>query len=316
MTTSTPALPTDVLAQQPMLASPAGQPPEVMLERLDQHLTYIWDVKWDGIRCLAYIDDGRVRLVSRRGVDITRRYPDVVANLVTALPAGKFVLDGELVVWNGERFDFSLALKRDSQTLTHKIEHLAERHPACYMAFDVLWANQDMRDETLANRLKALSRLLPASDLLGVQHSLSSTDGKVMWAAVEEFGFEGLVAKVAMSRYRSGRSTDWIKIKRLRRLTAIVTGYEPGEGGRSGRVGALFLALLDGDKLVPIGKVGTGFKRADHAPMLEVLRAGHQFLVEIEYMEATRDGILRHPSFKGVRADINRDDCTVAQIGR
>lgn len=310
MTTTTPAPPTDV---QPMLASAATQPPAVMIERLNRHLTYVWDVKWDGIRCIAYVIEGSVRLVSRRGIDITRRYPDVVRNLAAALPAGSFVLDGELVVWNDERFDFSLALKRDSQTLTHKIDHLAARHPACYMAFDLLWANQDLRNETLVNRLKVLRRVF-ADDAPGVQVSQSSTDGSLMWEAVERFGFEGLVAKVAISRYRSGRGTDWIKVKRLRRVTAIVTGYEPGEGGRAGQIGALFLALLDGDREVRCGKVGTGFKASDHAPMLEVLRAGHQFLVEVEYLEASRDGILRQPSFKGVRTDIDREDCTVAQL--
>lgn len=315
MTTAPPALPADLVAQQPMLATAARGEPAVVLERLASYGTYVFDVKWDGIRCLAYIVDGKVRLVSRRGSDITRRYPEVVRNLADALPHGSFVLDGELVVWDGERFDFSLALKRDSQSLPNKIDHLAAKHPATYMAFDLLWANADLRANALTTRLAALRRILPDTHE-GLQVSLSRTDGALMWKAAEQFGFEGLIAKVAMAPYRSGRGTEWIKLKRLKRVTAIVTGYEPGEGARTGQVGALFLALLDDNgKEVPCGKVGTGFKRHHHRPMLGVLEQGMQFLVEVEYLEVTRDGILRNPSFKGIRADINRADCTVAQIG-
>jgi bifunctional non-homologous end joining protein LigD len=306
-------LPEDLLAQRPMLASPSKAAARVMVDRLAGYGTYVFDVKWDGIRCLAYIVDGKVRLVSRRANDITFRYPDVVANLAHAFPAGSFVLDGEIVVWNGSKFDFQLALRRDSQSLTGKVDIMAKAYPACYMAFDLLWANQDLRGAMLTDRLAALRRVLDSSQP-GVQVSQSNADGHLMWEAVERFGFEGLVAKVGRSRYSPGRGTDWIKVKRTRRLTAIVTGYDPGEGGRTNQVGALHLALLDQGRLVPVGKVGTGFKRADHAPMLEVLGTGEQFLVEVEYLEASKDNQLRMPSYKGVRIDITREDCTVDQL--
>lgn len=306
-------LPKD-LFQHPMLAASAKAPAATMVERLTGYGTYIFDVKWDGIRALAYIEDGRVRLISRRLNDITFRYPEVVENLARTFPAGSFLLDGEIVVWNGKRFDFALALKRDAQALAGKIKALAVRHPACYMAFDLLWANQDLRNQALVERLAALGRVLD-DDHPGVQVSQSNRDGRLMWEAAEKFGFEGLVAKVANDRYYPGRATSsWIKIKRLRRCTAIVTGYDPGEGGRRNQVGALHLALLDHDRLTPIGKVGTGFKAGDHAPMLQVLNAGQQFLVEVEYLEATKEHQLRNPAYKGVRIDITREECTVEQL--
>lgn len=295
---------------KPMLALPS-KPHE--RDSVLSSQAYIFDVKWDGTRALLSVHDGVVTIRTREGLDATARYPDLVA---AAAGIGDVLLDGEIVVMDPSagRFSFSAALSRNSQTVPHKIAAAARRMPATFMAFDLLWLNgRDLRSEPLNRRLAGLT----AIELGGLQRSTTGTDGHAVWRAVEQFGLEGLIAKRWKSRYGAGtRGTDWVKVKRLHRLTAIVDDYVPGAGGRTNQVGALVLSLLDGDQKVKIGKVGTGFKRGDHAPLLTVLREGHEFLVEVEYMEATADRQLRQPSFKGVRTDITRADCTVAQIVR
>lgn len=304
-------IPGDLLTQMPMLAHPSNRP---LHDLLQQSTNKIFDVKWDGVRCLAYIHDGRVMLRNKRGVDITKRYPDVVAHLAGLYPDAERVFDGEIVVADPKtgKLDFGLALKRDAQSSERKIAECARLLPATYIAFDLLWKNDvDLRREPLRHRI---AELIDDHPLL--QRSVSHTIGPVMWDMVQRYRFEGLVIKDADSTYLGGRHQSWMKAKRLQRVTCIVTGYEPGTGAREGKVGALNLSLLRFGELVPVGKVGTGFKRRDHAPLLEVLNAHQQFLVEVEYLDVTSDGQLRHPSFKGVRSDVIRADCTLSQIGR
>lgn len=301
----------DLLTTLPMQASASPEPVARTLSRSE----LIFDVKWDGIRALLYVDEGKAKIRNRNGADISHRYPEIIATAEQAYPSGSRVFDGELVVCNPQtgKFEFPLALSRDAQSNPRKIATAARTRPATYVAFDLLWVDDtNLRNRPLRERLL----MLAGEELGGLQRSQSSTDGSVMWAAVQMFGFEGLVAKEASSLYRPGNSGRWTKLKSKKRLTAIVTDFEYGEGSRADQVGALFLSLLKDGELVRVGKVGTGFKQADHGPLLSVLRAGHEFLVEIEYLEATRDLQLRQPSYKGVRSDVDRSACTVAQLKR
>lgn len=303
-------IPTEVREQMPMLSSTTTETIAAKLAKSGR----IFDIKWDGIRALLIIDEGRVTIRNKSGRDATRRYPEIVAAARAAYPNGTRIFDGEILVCNpiSKRFDFGLALKRDAQSGSGKIAHYSKMLPATYMAFDLLWVDDtDLRRRPVAKRIA----MLEAEPLgPGLQRSMANTDGELMWAAVEQFGFEGLIAKESQSTYRAGSSKAWIKIKRLKRVTAIVNGYEPGLGARQDRVGALHLSVLRDGQLVSIGKVGTGFKARDHQPMLEVLRAGEEFLVEVEYLEFTSDGQLRQPSLKGVRSDVTREDCTMEQL--
>lgn len=300
-------IPADLRQLMPQLAQPGSK---ATLPR-----SVLYDLKWDGVRGLVYVDDGEVLIRSRNGIDITARYPDLVERARKAHPRGQIVLDGEIIVYNNvsERFDFGLALKRDAQSMPYKITAMAAKYPATYAAFDLLYLDGvDLRGEPLFRRVDQLQ--LNARITPHLQVSPHGNGFEQMWQTVETFHLEGLIAKDMTAPYRSGRGAAWQKFKNTKRVTAIVTGYEPGEGGRTNQVGALYLALLDGGQEVSVGKVGTGLKRSDHKPMLDVLRAGHQFLVEVEYLNVTDDGQLRHPSFKGVRADVVREDCTMEQV--
>lgn len=309
----------DLLGQVAMLATPTTNAELVLPTLLDGR--YVFDIKWDGVRCLAYTDNGQVLLRNRNGIDITHRYPDVVERLADAFPAGQRVFDGELLCFNpvSGRPEFDLIARRDAQSHAGKIASLANLVPATFMAFDFLWYDgDDLRNTPLIAR----QQLLTAQ---GAKHfgsdsrllvSQWSNDGATLWQFVCDFGMEGLIAKRKDGLYRGRRDSGWLKLKKLHRLTAIVTGYENGKGARDGKIGALLLSLLDEQgQLVPIGKVGTGLKERDHGPMLEVLHRGEEFLVEVEYMGWQKDAI-RFPSFKGVRSDRTRADCTLDQIVR
>ena len=242
--------------------------------------------------------------------------------LSSKYPTGQRVFDGELLNFNPDtgKPEFARAAKRDAQSHSMKIKLLASTMPATYMAFDMLWFDgDDLRDTALAGRLELLKAEAAAVFANHPQLMVSqwSDDGTLLWKFVCDFGMEGLIAKDKAGLYRGRRDPGWLKLKKLHRATCIVTGYEGGKGARKGKVGAMFLSLLDEHgALVPVGKVGTGLKERDHKPLLEMLDRGEEFLVEVECMEFTKDGILRFPSFKGVRTDGVRADCTINQIPR
>lgn len=191
---------------------------------------------------------------------------------------------------------------------------MAKSIPATYMIFDVLYSGgTDLRRRPLTERLTHLPDVVTGSRLA---HSVHSAQGEAMWRFVSDQQMEGLIAKKLTSTYTGRRDGLWIKLKANKRLTALVTGWVPGEGDRDNQVGALLLSLVnEHDELVKVGKVGTGFKASDHAPLLAVLRTGEPFFCEIEYLEFTRGKQIRFPSFKGVRTDCTRSDASTAQIG-
>lgn len=310
----------DLLKTGTMLATPSKDPADLIITMLAQPGIWTFDIKWDGVRCLAYLNDGVVMLRNRNGVDITHRYPDVCEHLAATFPKGEKVFDGEMLCFDPVtgRPEFARIAKRDAQSNPAKIAALAKSMPASFMVFDFLWDHgSDLRKVAQAGRhtlLKVESDTWPEDPRLMV--SQWSDDGQTLWTFVNSFGMEGLIAKDKRSTYAGRRDPAWVKLKKTHRVTAIVTGYENGKGARDGKVGALLIGLLnDAGELVPVGKVGTGLKAHDHEPMLEVLKAGQEFLVEVEFLEFTPEGQLRFPSFKGVRSDVTRAACTLSQIG-
>lgn len=313
----------DLLRSGTMLCTPsrtvAPDVDEAVKILAAQHGKWDWSPKYDGVRVLAYLQDGTVMLRNRNGITMTARYPEVCAHLAQVFPTGEKVFDGEMLCFDPTtgRPEFARIARRDAQSTQSKIDALAKAMPASFMVFDYLWDGNDLRRTVLAARLALLRAEAQAwPDDPRLMLSQSTDDGLMLWDFVNRFGMEGVVAKDKAGLYRGGRDPSWIKAKRTHRLTAIVTGYENGKGARNGKVGALFLSLLnDAGELVPVGKVGSGLKAHDHDPMLEVLQAGLEFLVEVEYLEATPDGQLRFPVYLHVRSDLARADCTLSQIG-
>lgn len=265
---------------------------------------WVFEVKWDGYRCLLDTGSPR-RMTSRRGLDLGSRFPAVAA---LDLPPG-WVLDGEVVVFDDTgRSDFSL---------------LQAGRPASYVVFDALEApGQVLVDTPLEGRLEILAGVeLPPTV---VRSQVIPTRGTALYSAAVERGLEGVVAKRLGSRYQPGRrSPDWRKVAARRRMRAAVGGWLPGEGGRGGSFGSLLVGLWDGDALRWVGAVGSGFSEHELGPISGALHelerpdppfadagsvpAGARWcepgvVIQVEYKEWTRDGRLRAPVFKGIEA--------------
>lgn len=231
----------------PMLATP-GQPFD--------SAEYLFEVKWDGTRGLAFIDEGGVRLVNRRRIDFTDRYPEF--GFLSKLPPGT-VLDGEVVVLHGGKPDFDRLMAREQLRSPMKIKSSARAMPATYIVFDVLYEGYaSLMDEPLDVRRRHLKALV---DGCGEKHLVLSEGvvgkGKAFYDEAVKHGLEGVVAKRLNSHYLSGKRTlAWMKIKRSERIFCAIIGFIPS-GKDDFR--SLVIAAEGDHGLRPVGKVGTGF---------------------------------------------------------
>ncbi len=220
---------------------------------------YLFEVKWDGTRTLAFIDKLGYRLVNRRQADMTDRYPEF-AFLGKHKPG--IVLDGEMVVLNNGKPDFGLLQSREHSQSSLKVKNLAKSLPATYIVFDLLYEGYEswmekplnVRRERLATLVKEYNqpRLVLSEGIVG--------QGKAFFRAVVAQELEGLIAKRLDSRYGPGQRTDaWVKIKRGEQVLCAVIGFLPS-GKDDFR--SLILAADHEGSLRYVGKVGTGFDNA------------------------------------------------------
>lgn len=278
---------------------------------------YLFEVKWDGTRCLAFIEGGAYRLLNRRRVDMTARYPefDFLANL----PGGT-VLDGEIVVLHEGKPDFGRLQSREHSRSPLRIRALAHAMPATFIVFDQVYESfhsimdqpLEERRETLRQRVRAThqSRLVLSEGVVG--------SGTRFFAEVRERGLEGMIAKRLGSRYTPGKRTDaWLKIKRGERAHCVVIGFVPT--GRDD-FASLILATLDGGELRYAGRVGTGFTEAMRDRLNSLLRSRMRdkplvpsktrgrwielgVYCTVRYLERTRGGEFRAPVFESLHVD-------------
>jgi len=291
---------------------------------------WAYEIKWDGVRALVSSEPGRIRIESRNGRDITASYPELRA-LNRALSHHRAILDGEIVAFDDDgRPSFGRLQQRMHLTNESQVRRRAQEVPVVLVLFDLLWLDGRSLmhlpyDERRA-RLEALELSGPNWQTPAAHHG----DGAALLEATARQGLEGLIAKRRDSPYEPGRRTGaWIKVKNVNRQEVVIAGWLPGEGRRKTRIGALVVGVHDEtDPPSPLryaGRVGTGFTdrildelrerleplRTDHSPF------GHHpqglprnvqwvtpvLLAEVEYGEWTSDGLLRHPSFKGLRED-------------
>jgi bifunctional non-homologous end joining protein LigD len=285
---------------------------------------WVYEEKYDGIRAVAYRDEGRVRLLSRTGQDLTAGFPKVVAAL-RALPDRDFVLDGELVVFDAKGVSrFQLLQRRGIDPRTRTI----------YAVFDCLRSQgRDLLRRPLERRRQRVLELIPArrGPLMPSRRLPRSGERALATARAKEW--EGVIAKIAASPYEPGmRSRAWLKLKVRGESEFVIGGYTPPQGSRT-ELGALLVGLYDQGKLRFTGKVGTGYTqetlrelgaklkdlRIDASPFDPVPRiAGATWVrpslvAQIAYAEWTADGKLRQPAFLGLRTDKRPEECTWAQ---
>ena len=290
---------------------------------------WIFELKVDGFRAIAARDGSRPSIHYRRGSDATTVYPDL-ANALLALPAEKFIADGEIAVLDEVgRPIFQRLQKRALLTAPRDVGRAAAELPATLFLFDLLeFDGFDLRGLPLVERKRLLSMLVPQmGPIRAVDHV--EGQGRALFATVRELGLEGIMAKRGQSAYRSGRFKDWAKIRVDRVADFAVVGYTRPEGSRSG-FGSLHVAVKSGDGFLYVGKVGGGFSEReldDAREELQALRlpkppctgpvptgAGHtwvrpKLVVEVRYKEITEDGLLRQPTFLRFRPDKDPEEC-------
>jgi bifunctional non-homologous end joining protein LigD len=283
------------------------------------------EVKWDGVRAIAYCRPGRLELQTRNLNEVTAQYPEV-RRLARQVGARDAVLDGELVAFDAQgRPSFERLQQRIHQTSESVVRRRMKTHPVTYVIFDLLHLDgEDLMGEPYRRRRELLEGLGLSGESWQTP-GYSVGQAKQLLAASAEQQLEGIVLKRLDSRYTPGRRGGaWLKIKNLGRQEFVIGGWLPGEGRRRNRLGAILLGYFDAEgDLQYAGKVGTGFSDRDLDELLERLRplarkpnpfAGRrgprtanfvepQLVAEIEFRELTADGMVRHGSFKGLRED-------------
>jgi bifunctional non-homologous end joining protein LigD len=299
-------------AVRPMLAKSAA--------RLPEGEQWSYEVKWDGYRTLAVKDGARVTLLSRNLKDATAQYP-TVARAVAQIRDNAAVLDGEIV-----------AIDEHGRPSFQALHHQAA-HTVVFYAFDVLHLNgRDLTRQPLEERRLALAKVVNGTRIL-LSEPLPGTPAQIE-AAVRELQLEGVVAKRRDSRYEPGmRSRSWVKVKFNRRQEFVIGGYKPSATNFE----SLLVGYYEGRKLMFASKVRAGLTphvRAELFPALKAIeqprcpfvdlptsKTGHwgegitaedmaalrwvrrRIVAEVAFVEWTRDGLLRHPEFIGIRND-------------
>src|SRR3954464_16088142 len=202
---------------------------------------WVYEPKWDGFRAVAFVDDGKVYLQSRNGRPLTRYFPEL------GFPAGRYVLDGEIVLFDADgRQDFD-ALGQRIHPAESRVRMLAEETPTRFIAFDLLAVDDAvLLDEPQASRRSRLGPLI--SDSLQLTDSVADADSASEWLR----SAEGVIAKDSRAPYRPGERVGMMKIKRVRTIDAVVMGWRPGK--EEGTVGSFILGLYEPSGVLrPVG---------------------------------------------------------------
>ena len=321
---------------RPMLAvtGPAPRDPD----------NWALELKWDGVRALAYIERGQVRLMSRTERDITVTYPELARLGAATLPKQltstaatahkQMLLDGEVVVFGADGWpEFEALQPRMHVSSGAQAALLAGHTPVTYLIFDLLQLDgRPLLDLAYAERRALLDELALAGPYWQTPPWFPGGDFDAVRTVSVEHGMEGVVAKRQDSRYTPGVRTDnWRKIKNVHTQEAVVAGYKPGKGNRTGQVGSLLIGVNDASGLVYAGHVGTGFTdetlrmlgdklrplRRPDSPFASPVPPEHarpavwvepRLVVEVGFDRWTRAGRMRAPRYRGLRDDIDPKD--------
>jgi bifunctional non-homologous end joining protein LigD len=269
---------------------------------------WVYEEKYDGVRMLAYKEGAKVSLISRNAIDRTERYPKI-AKAIAKLKSATLALDGEIVIFDADKVSRFQSLQKGDGRPT-------------FALFDCIYRDgKDLRKARLSERRVALEQAVKTSASLILSARLDA-DGVKAFEIAKKRGFEGLIAKDLSSKYVSGRSQAWLKVKVRKEDEFVIGGFTEPSGARH-FFGALLLGVYNRGKLEYVGKVGTGFDKETLKSLYKkfslLKRAGSAFssdmrerdatfitpklVAQIGYTEWTGDGKLRHPVYLGLRDD-------------
>lgn len=300
---------------------------------------WLFEIKWDGYRAVSFLQDGKVRLVSRNQNELTGEFPEL-RELSKLIKAKSAVLDGEVVALDDEgKASFSLMQQRTGIRKGGRRVGARRELQIVYYIFDLLYLDgYDLRHVALEQRKQALTQIIATSDL--VRYSDHFPQGLALFEAARQKGLEGILAKKRLSHYEERRSREWLKIKVTQTIDCVVGGYTDPEGSRQ-YFGSIVLGLYDKKgRLIHVGQAGTGFNQAMLKEIWQVLKeletsrnpfygdvdAAHvhwvkpERVAEIKFTEWTHETIeggmkLRAPVFLALREDKDPKECTFAEQG-
>ncbi len=305
---------------QPMLAVSAAEPPGSG--------EWLYEVKWDGVRALCFLNQGQLRIAGRKGTSIERQYPELGV-LPHHVAAESAILDGEIAaVDENGRPSFEHIQPRIMARDASAVAQLARSRPVVFFAFDLLyWNGFDLRGVSLKERRKLLEEVVRPGTAVRLSETFD-VDPRQLLEAARAQGLEGIVAKRTASLYQERRSADWVKVKATREQEFVLCGYTHGERDF---FGALVLGVYEDEQLEFAGSVGTGFDRklmkqirerldelrSERSPFREKVSLPQEvqwvrpeLVCTVRFLEWTNEGRVRAPVFVGLRDDIDPSECT------
>jgi len=302
---------------------------------------WLFEIKWDGYRAVAFVADGKVRLVSRNQNELTARYPEL-KDMAGFVKAKNAILDGEVVALDAEgKASFSLMQQRTGFRPGGKRAAAKAEVPVLYYAFDLLYLDgEDWRRVPLVERKRKLASVIVAGDALRYSDHYEE-QGRALFEIARQKGLEGIVAKRRNSFYEERRSGEWLKIKIRHRIECVVGGFTQPEGSRE-HFGSLVLGLYDDKgRLIHVGQAGSGFNQKSLVEVWKTLKkletksnpffgevealrrvswVKPELVAEIEYAEWTHGTgagsapKLRAPVFLGLRDDKDAKECVLDEL--
>jgi bifunctional non-homologous end joining protein LigD len=299
----------------------------VLGDSLPSGTDWLYEIKWDGVRGLCFLQDKKVRAFSRRGNVIEPQYPEL-QRLAEVVRADTAILDGEIVCFDANGIPSFQLLQNRIGARPSAAQKLAQSQPANFFAFDLLYLDgYDLRRTPLVERKQLLESILPPDPAIRYSEHFPGK-GQELLEAVREKGLEGIVAKQAYSRYESKRSREWVKLKVVSQQDFVICGWLEGERDY---FGALVLAYYDGDQLIYAGNVGSGFTEASLRSVSEKLKplvvkksplsmvpkdignkitwTQPELVCSVRFSSWTNEVRLRAPVFLGLRNDLSPQEC-------
>jgi bifunctional non-homologous end joining protein LigD len=297
---------------------------------------WAYEIKWDGVRAITFVDGGRVRMQSRNDNELSHSFPEF-REIGEFLGTRRCVIDGEIIVLGDHGVpDFGRLQQRLHLSAAGAIRRRSEEFPGTYVAFDLLYLDgRSLVDLSYDQRREQLESLNLSGNSFTTADSFRDAKGADVLKASRQAGLEGVVAKRRDAPYLQGKRGDaWIKVKNERTQEVVIGGWTEGSGNRTGSIGALLLGIPVQGGLRYVGKVGTGFsdedraqlirlfshserKRSPFVPSSDIVESGpHHFVRpvhvgEVRFSEWTSAGRLRHPTWRGIRSDKGPEDVAV-----